>query len=167
MFIAHLPAGYVAAKILEHRWPETQRRNLVIALLIGSVFPDFDMLYFYLVDQGRHLHHHYWTHLPVFWLAVLGVGLCASRVLRPQLVPVTTSFVAGVFLHLILDTPFGGILWLAPFSDQMFHFVTVPASRSWWVWSFVFHWSFAIELAICVAAALLYLSRRRQHRQTM
>lgn len=165
MFVAHLPAGYITAALLEHRWLATRRRYLFVALLLGSIFPDFDMLYFYLVDGGRRLHHQYWTHLPVFWLSLLAFAFCAFRVLRPWLAPLVVAFVGGVFLHLILDTPFGGILWLAPFSDRMFHFVTVPATRSWWVWSFVFHWSFTIEVAICLAAAVVYIRRRVQRRE--
>ena len=165
MFIAHLPAGYIGACLLERNAQKATRRRQFIAFMIGSVFPDLDMLYFYLVDQGRHLHHGYWTHLPVFWLTALAIWLVVALVARSKAVAmVGIAFVAGVFLHLLLDTPFGGISWLYPLSDHSYSLVTVPATRSWWVWSFVFHWTFLFEVAICVAAAVLYFVRRRRSR---
>jgi inner membrane protein len=166
MFIAHLPAGYIGACLLTRRSTKEQRRRLFVPLLIGSIFPDVDMLYFYLIDRGRHHHHHYWTHLPVFWLAsLIGLLLVALLFRSSRLALVGSSFVAGVFLHLVLDTPFAGIAWLYPFSDHNFYLVSVPATRSWWVWSFVFHWSFLFEIAICIAAVIFYFRRRKQSRE--
>ena len=162
MFIAHLPAGYIAAHLLSSRSPAFAQATRVRALLLGSVFPDLDMLYFYFVDRGRHLHHHYWTHLPLFWLAVIAFTyIVAQLVGRRGAASVAVWFGAGVLTHLLLDTPFGGILWLAPFSDQALVLVAVPATRSWWVWSFVLHWSFLVEIAICIVALIMYFRRRR------
>ncbi|WP_009964697.1 metal-dependent hydrolase [Verrucomicrobium spinosum] len=163
MFIAHLPAGYLGACLLTRRAAAERRHLLFVPFVVGSIFPDADMLYFYLIDQGRHLHHDYWTHLPVFWLAAWGVSLILALILRSRaLALAATSFVGGVFLHLLLDTPFAGIRWLYPLSDQSFFLVTVPATRSWWVWSFVVHWTFLFEIVICIAALLLLLMRRRR-----
>ncbi len=163
MFIAHLPAGYLGACLLTRGSDSPSRRGIFLAFLIGSILPDLDMLYFYLIDQGRHLHHHYWTHLPVFWIAVLAVSVLASVLYRRRhWALLATALVGGVFLHLVLDTPFAGILWLYPWSERDFHWLTVPATRNWWVWSFVFHWSFLFEVAICVAAAVLFVVRRRK-----
>ena len=161
MFIAHLPAGYICGCMLTDRVVPEQRKERFIALLVGSVFPDVDMLYFYLIDHGRHHHHHYWTHLPIFWLAALAVSALARLLtVGRRFGLVVASFIGGIFLHLILDTPFAGICWLYPLSDRQFSLITVPATRSWWVWSFVFHWSFLFEIAICVAAAVLCFQRR-------
>ena len=165
MFIAHLPAGYICGCLLMDHVVPVQRKKRLVALLIGSVFPDVDMLYFYLIDHGRHHHHHYWTHLPIFWLAALAVtALVGLHARSKRIALVAASFIGGVFLHLILDTPFAGICWLYPLTDQKFYLVTVPATRSWWVWSFVFHWSFLFEIAICNAAAVLYFRRRFRSR---
>ncbi len=166
MFIAHLPAGYICGCALTDRVSERARKGRFISFLIGSVFPDVDMLYFYLIDHGRHHHHHYWTHLPIFWLAVLALSATIGTLLRTKrFVWIAASFVGGIFLHFILDTPFAGICWLYPLSDQNFYLITVPATRSWWVWSFVFHWSFLFEIAICIAAAVLLFRRRTQRRK--
>ena len=167
MFVAHLPAGYICACILAKHAHEEQRRGRFIAFLVGSVFPDVDMLYFYFIDHGRHHHHHYWTHLPIFWLAALAISTLAGLLIRSsRFALAAASFVGGVFLHLILDTPFAGICWLYPLTDQKFYLITVPATRSWWVWSFIFHWSFLFEIAICIAAAALYVRRSCRSRKS-
>ena len=166
MFIAHLPAGYICGCMLTDCVVPEQRKGRLVAFLVGSVFPDLDMLYFYLIDHGRHHHHHYWTHLPIFWLAALAVSALAGVLVRSRhFALVAASFIGGIFLHLILDTPFAGICWLYPLTDQKFYLITVPATRSWWVWSFVFHWSFLFEIAICIAAAVLYFRRRIRSRK--
>lgn len=162
MFIAHLPAGYLGGLALARRAGDALRRRVMLAFMLGSVLPDIDMLYFYLLDDGRTLHHHYWTHLPVFWLGVLAALLLGTWILRSRALGwIGGALVAGVFLHLTLDTPFGGVLWLYPLTDHSFCWYEVPATRSWWVWSFVLHWSFLTELAICAAAAALFARRRR------
>ncbi|WP_295048142.1 hypothetical protein [uncultured Paracoccus sp.] len=58
-------------------------------------------------------------------------------------------------LHVILDSIAAGIGWLQPFSDLQFNLVAVPAGRSWWVWNFVLHWTFLLELALCVWAGMV------------
>lgn len=163
MFIAHAPAGYICGSALADPFPKEERKGVLISFLVGSVFPDVDMLYFYLIDHGRHHHHHYWTHLPIFWIAALGLSSIIGLLLKAKyLTWLAASFIGGVFLHLILDTPFAGICWLYPITDQKFYLITVPATRSWWVWSFVFHWSFLFEIAICIAAAVVYFCRRKR-----
>ncbi len=134
----------------------------MLAFMLGNVLPDIDMLYFYLIDGGRTHHHKYWTHLPVFWLGALAAALLWAWVSRRRAFGVLGgALVAGTILHLALDTPFGGVLWLYPLTDQSFSWCEVPATRSWWVWSFVLHWSFLTELALCAAAAVVFSRRRR------
>ena len=161
MFIAHLPAGYLLASAGESKVAPEDRRLVFWCLLAGSIFPDLDMFYFYFVD-GRQTHHHlYWPHLPVFWLVLLGAGSLVSVLLRKTRVTraMLSSF-AGVMLHLVLDTPVGGIAWLYPYNSDLLYLMKVPAGRSWWVWNFIFHWTFLIEMIICVAAFITWIRRR-------
>jgi len=157
MFIGHLPAGYLLAKLLEPQGQMRIKRSKLwwAAALGGSVFPDLDVLYFYLVDNARTLHHHYFTHLPAFWLCVSLLGVWSST---------TRIFLVAVVSHLVLDTIAGGVLWLWPLSYSNVVFVDVPATHSWWVWNFIFHWTFLLELALWVAAAYVWqanVNRRR------
>jgi inner membrane protein len=155
MFIAHLPAGYLLTRRIARRAGPggLQHRRLMAIGLLASVLPDFDMLYFYLVDNGRTLHHDYWTHLPAFWLFATGMSAVFFRIARlPVPWPAVTALLAGVMLHLALDSIAGGIAWLYPFHRGKLALIEVPARYGWWVWNFVFHWSFLLEIAILTLA---------------
>jgi inner membrane protein len=164
MFIAHFPAGYLGACAIESCLPSSisisVRRKIFRAFVLGSILPDLDMFYFYWIDRQQHLHHEYWTHLPIFWLAVYGVVLAQSRLSQhPNRAIVATAFLAGIFLHLFLDTPTGGIAWFYPVSDTLIYWVTVPAQYDWWVWNFVLHWTFWVEVLLCLGSVYLYWHR--------
>ncbi|MBI4803267.1 MAG: metal-dependent hydrolase [Elusimicrobia bacterium] len=154
MLVAHLPAGYILAAKLRKRyghpcfWP----------VIIGSVFPDLDTLYFYLVDDRRTLHHHYLFHRPVYWLmtGIVAVIILALFKRRRDVVRLSW-FLTGVLLHLFLDTIAGKIDWLYPFSEHSFAFVEVPAKYGWWVWNFIFHWTFCLEIALLVWAIVILI----------
>jgi inner membrane protein len=161
MFIAHLPSGYLSGCYASGFFSPNFRKSIFSGFLVGSILPDIDVLYFYLIDHGRHHHHHYWTHLPVFWVASLALGLSIALLRRDRILAMFASALfLGTFLHLLLDTPFAGVAWAYPLSSHLFHLVTVPATRNWWVLSFVLHWSFLFELVICFWALGLFLYRR-------
>lgn len=151
MLIAHLPAGWLLARRIAPRLARDtgEGRRLMALGLLASVLPDIDLLYFYLVDGRRTLHHDYWTHIPAFWAALSALAV-AILLLARMSVPWRDFVVllAGVFLHLVLDTVAGGIAWLFPWHTARLVLVEVPARFEWWVWSFVLHWSFLPELVI-------------------
>ncbi|UOA28420.1 metal-dependent hydrolase [Pseudosulfitobacter sp. DSM 107133] len=151
MFVAHLPAGYLAVRCLR---PDASRR-VMIAVLAGSILPDIDLLWFYLVDARQHHHHAYLTHKPLLWalIAMLGWWRGSAAVL---------GVAAGAILHLILDSIAGQITWGWPVTDWAAPLVVVPATRDWWVASFLLHWTFAVEIVICaLAAAVWFTSTKR------
>lgn len=154
MIIAHLPSGYLLGRA------QGARGGVMAAAVLGGVFPDFDMIWFYLVDERAFHHHYYWVHLPLFWLITGPLGLLALRLLRPAALPYGLAFLAGIALHLCLDTFAGGIAWGLPFSDHLITLVTVPATQSHWVLSFLLHWSFLPELVIWAVALFLYFKRK-------
>lgn len=153
MLIAHLPSGYLLARA-------ARARGLAMAaVLSGAVAPDFDMLWFHLIDHRAFHHHKYWVHAPGFWGMLALVALPLIRALRPSLFTPALLFLAAVFLHLFLDSLGGGIMWLWPLTTELYQLVTVPATHSHWVLSFILHWTFLAELVITGAAALLFLRR--------
>jgi inner membrane protein len=154
MLTAHLPSGYVLARGFGVRGGRAMG-----AALLGAVFPDFDMIAFHLIDDRAIHHHRYWFHIPLFWVAVATVTL--SLVWRTTWRLPGMLFFAGVFLHLLLDTIAGGIMWGAPVSDHLFTFVTVPPVYGNWVTNFVFHWTFLLEIAVWIAAMVLGLGHVR------
>lgn len=165
MFIAHLPAGYLATSLLLGRArpdPGLRRRLLALGMAAG-VAPDLDLLWFYLVDDRRRVHHAYLPHLPLACAAALACAALALWVLRASRAAWIAWMVvaASVFLHLVLDTTAGGIRWLWPFSDAELVLSHVEARYPNWVMNFVLHWTFALELLIVAAAlAAAYLRRR-------
>jgi len=162
MFIAHLPAGYLLASASQ-KWASAKSRRLVLwCIMAGSIIPDLDMFYFYLIDARQTHHHLYWPHLPSMWVMVLGCGGVMSLFSQNTIWVRGASWMfAGAMLHLVLDTLVGGIAWLHPFDDTLFHLVDVPARRSWWVWNFLLHWTFLLEIMICLTSAIVWA--RRNH----
>lgn len=154
MIIAHLPAGYLLCRWLQPRLPVAlQSQHLLLCGLFGSVFPDFDLLYFYLLDARQHHHHHYWTHLPIVWL-LLSVLLLHGLWRRghPAALGCAVLFLGNVWLHLLLDSWAGDIWWLYPLLDQPFALFQVPAGPGFWLWSFVGHWTFVAEVILLLSA---------------
>jgi inner membrane protein len=165
MFIAHLPAGYISTKYILNKarkiWPSLGKTKLYLIVgLIAALLPDFDMVYFYLIDNRQHLHHGYMTHLPIYWAVSIGIWAIVSVIFKSKK-SLLLSIIVGVnvLLHLFLDTFVGKVRWLYPFSNMDFYFFDVPAKHSWWVWNFVLHWTFLFELSILsVAGFILYRS---------
>lgn len=120
------------------------------------------MLWFYLVDNRQTLHHEYVFHWPLFWTALALVGAVVAVVLKKRAVlPYIGVALICLLLHMLLDSFAAEIYWLKPLSDFHLNAVVVPARYGWWVWNFVFHWSFAVELLICLAAAVVLVRRSK------
>lgn len=154
MFLAHLPAGYLLTKQIQRRMHEM--KYLWIGL-VASVLPDIDLLYFYFIDHRQTLHHEYWTHLPIFWLTLWAITAIGNLCFKSRTATVISLiFFSNVLLHLVLDTFVGGIAWLYPWNTQSIFLVTVPATHTFWVLSFLTHWSFLVELVIIVWAAAVF-----------
>jgi inner membrane protein len=160
MLIAHLPSGYLLGALAQ-KLAKSKSRTIITAALFGSVAPDLDMLYFHLVDGRRTNHHDYFTHWPLFWLAVALALVATALVTRKMSLPVVTAFGAGTLLHMVMDSVAAPIHWLMPFHALTIEFVTVPARYSNWIWSFVLHWTSMLEIAICLRALALFVQRRR------
>lgn len=164
MFIAHLPAGYIVSSFAHdhiRRFAAVPRKHFIACGMIGSIFPDLDLLYFFAFDQRSHHHHTYWTHLPLFWLITLASLLLIFHFRKkPQLVSATVIFGINVFLHLVLDTLVGDIWWLYPFADRPFALFTVAALyHPWWL-NFMLHWSFLVEMTLTIIAIYLFNKRK-------
>jgi hypothetical protein len=150
MLTAHLPSGYMLARLLPRaRW-------MLPAALIGAVLPDADMLWIHFVDQGSVHHHRYWVHIPAFWAAIAALTLPFLAIFSRSQLPAAAVFFAALLLHLILDSIGGSILWAAPFDSRLYALVEVPASQSHWVLSFLLHWTFLLELGIWGLALFLW-----------
>ncbi|WP_087016453.1 metal-dependent hydrolase [Thaumasiovibrio subtropicus] len=164
MFIAHLPAGYLFAKLLQTSCVPVggNQRHFIQAAMVGSVIPDIDLLWFYFVaDRATH-HHGYWTHLPILWLLFAATAFCLyRRQFWREKSALMVAFALGGVLHLVLDSVVGQVQWLFPFSDVATTLVTVPALYQPWWFNFLFHWTALVEIAIVVAAFYVWRKTRQ------
>ena len=159
MFIGHLPAGYVLTTKLQNR---LKTKRFLLAGLIASVLPDIDIFYFYFVNNSQSLHHSYWIHIPFYWLLIaLGTFAFIYLTKKKEYFALVLIFFSNTFLHLFLDTIVGKIEWLYPFSNQSIYFFDVPAVYNWWVYNFVFHWTFLFEIGVIIWAIVLFIKSRR------
>jgi len=163
MFISHVPAGYISSKLLYPRFANSgvPAKYFLWAGTAGAVAPDFDMLYFYLVDHCQHHHHTYVTHYPIVWIILLLASIIALKSGdNPCIASLAVIFSLNGLIHMLLDSIVGDIWWFAPFVWKPFAFFTVQARyKPWWL-SFILHGSFALELAILAWGTYIY---RRGH----
>ncbi len=155
MLIAHMPAGYLVSRLIADKTAATTKEaRLILACgLIASILPDFDLLYFYLIDNRQTLHHSYWPHIPIYWLVLFPFAYIATKRWRSIKLATLTVF-ANLFTHLLLDSVAGGIHWGYPVTEDLYHLITIPSQYSHWVLNFVFHWSFSFEILIVTIAAV-------------
>ncbi|MBV1961605.1 MAG: metal-dependent hydrolase [Immundisolibacteraceae bacterium] len=162
MFIAHIPSGYIlSTSIVERIRNLPVKATIAIPVgILGALAPDFDMLYFYLIDHQQTHHHKYITHWPLLWLSLIIISSSWFRFSSQSKAASTILiFSLGGLLHLILDTLVGDIWWLSPFINEPYALFTVPALvKPWWL-NFIIHWSFAVEVAIFFWAVARYRSR--------
>ena len=152
MLIANLPAGYIIGSFFRNKVP--QARGAMLSALVGSVAPDFDIV-FWLVDGGGVHHRTYPTHWPLFWAMIAGVVVPLTALAVPRWKAAATVFFLAVLSHMILDSVTAPMHWLMPFDERAVELVPVPAAYPHWILSFVLHWTFALEIGICAMAAAI------------
>ena len=171
MIIGHIPAGYIFSRLAYGRCsnPIGGYRAFLGWGIFGAIAPDLDLLYFYFVDHGSVPHHKYFTHYPVFWIALilLSATLFAWKTKGRTFGCYALIFSISGFLHLILDTIGGSIWWLAPFVDHPFSLTTILPEFRVWLLNFLFHWSFMFELILVVWASWLWLRKRHSPNPAM
>lgn len=157
MLTAHLPAGYLTACAFGNK-----NKTLLGAALVGSILPDFDMIWFHFIDHGAIHHHRYWVHAPFFWLVIAAISLPTLRFAWPRQIFPALVFFTAIFVHLVLDSLAGSIMWLWPYDKTLYALIEVPPTRSHWILSFLTHWTMLAELAIWLAAISLFLRARQR-----
>lgn len=163
MFIAHLPAGYLLTNWMTKGHP--RRKSLMAVGLIASITPDLDLFWFYLVNERKTNHHDFVFHWPVFWIGLALLSWFVFRLLKLRGAGVFIGVaLANLMLHMILDSVAAEIYWLSPLADFQVNLVEVPARYDWWVWNFVLHWTFLVELSITLAALITFWRNLRSRR---
>ena len=152
------------AKSLEKKF----RHNLLgkkvffIVIMIGAVFPDIDLFYFYLFDNRSVHHHKYFLHWFSFWIPIFLISYFYFKFSQytSRLALIVLLFSGATLLHISLDTFVGDVWLFAPFIDQAYVFFEVTSRyQPWWL-NFILHWSFVVELLICFIAMWMYWKDR-------
>lgn len=151
MFIGHMPAAYLGITALRRPFS----KPVMAAALIGSVFPDIDMIWFYFIDHGAIHHHHYLTHRPILYVIALAIAWILPR----KLGYAPMAFCLAVILHVALDSVAGSIAWGWPFSDVARPLTVVEATHDHWIKSFMHHWYFKLELVLTAVAITVAIKR--------
>ncbi len=166
-----MPAGYMASRFLlsQFQFKPCKTKWLLALGLLGSIFPDLDMFYFYLIDDRQHDHHSYWTHIPFYWISLLVTCYLVAAIFKSRfMIAAATVFIGCILLHLLLDTfSGGGIMWLYPIQDSYFNIFTVPSRHSYWVWNYFLHWTVLIEFTIIFLATITFWKTDRKFNQTI
>ncbi len=167
MFVAHLPAGYLITRYylrtIETRLIKSSAvKYYAMFGLFCSVLPDFDLFYFYLIDNRQHAHHTYWTHIPMFWVLFSGLLYFGAKALFKKNVGLlSVILLANTQLHMLLDSVAGGIYWLYPLSSEKYRLFEITARFDWWVFNYIIHWTFLFELIIILTAAYVVWEDRK------
>ena len=167
MFVAHSPAGYLVTRfylraIAPGHINASFLKYYVMFGVFCSVLPDFDLFYFYLIDNRQHVHHTYWTHIPMFWVLLSGLLYFGAKAMfKKNIGQACVILLMNTQLHMLLDSVAGGIYWLYPLSSEKYRLFEVTAGFNWWVFNFIFHWSFLFELLIITAAAYVVREDRK------
>ena len=168
MFIAHLPSGYIFAKAIlaRYKFEKISIKTVIVTMILGAVFPDIDLVYFFLIDHQQVHHHRYFLHWPIFWIVLWLILFASLKLKQCKLFHTRQSFLALLFcsaaiLHVILNTLAGDIWWFAPFIDQPYALFKIKAQYSPWWLNFIFHWSFWVEIFVCIIAGIIYLRSQK------
>ena len=155
MTFGHLSAGYITSKLLfkEFKHQSVYAKAFMFWGLFGSIAPDFDVLYSLTADHIPVNHHAYFSHFPLFWLALLLMSLFWLQLHRHRNQNPASAFIFSLngFIHTILDTVTGEIWWLAPFVNKPF---SLAAERS--EIPYFTDWTFGIELFLLLLAISLW-----------
>jgi inner membrane protein len=167
MLIAHAPAGYLVTRVLSRtvfkdivRHERTDRfyQVLMAAGILGGIFPDIDLLFNMVFKTSVVSHHDYFTHIPMFWLCMWGIGAAIGKIRGDRRIhALVATFCVSAIIHLVLDTITGNIYWLYPLNRVSVNIFEVADVHLWWVKNYLYHWTFLIEIAIVLSAMAVFL----------
>ena len=164
MKFGHLPAGYIASKLLFNKFNKRaiSYNSFIIYGLLGAVAPDFDMFYKYLAEDSQYDHHKYVTHFPIVWLGLLLISVVWLRLsnIHDKNPAYTFIFCFNGFIHMILDTFTGTVFWLAPYQNNTaYSFLLSDVTYSSPGMDYFANWFFVLELFIIWWAVYLHFKK--------
>ncbi len=162
MLFAHAPAGYLALKATEKFWNKVKfdKKRRIILYLVGilsAVFPDFDVIYYYLFS-AESSHRTYFTHGFVFYIFIFLVIYIIGLIWKKRFIKsLAWVILIGSFSHLLLDMIASGITVFAPFSNWMIGMRSLGFVKNYWIGNNIFLVNYTLELLIIITALIVFL----------
>lgn len=107
MFLAHAPISYLANESIQKKkiseLKNSQQIFIAVLSLIFGILPDFDFLILMMFDRPSYTHHDFFTHTPLYWVAIWLLLFLLSKLIYPHLNRKTKQFLTEDFLNIILN----------------------------------------------------------------
>lgn len=172
MLFAHLPGGYLTALVfkklggLEQKFSSKQIKWFIGILLLFSIIPDFDLFYFYFFNASE-VHREFFSHTPITYLGILAITgvmaiFCSQSKKLPRLqfvLYIGLSIFLGSTTHLLLDSIRTGVMWLWPFSTQLYGLTDLAFFRNLFEGKFAFLLNYGLEIIITAIAVNLFFQK--------
>jgi inner membrane protein len=137
MFLVHAPISYLANESIQKEkianLKNSQQIFIAVLSLLFGILPDFDFMVLMMFDRPSYTHHDFFTHTPLYWVALWLLLLLLSKLIYPHLNRKTKQFLTEDFLKIILnafliaglshflaDLLVGNIMLFYPISDMHF-----------------------------------------------
>ena len=164
MFLVHGPISYLANEAIQKEkisgLKQSQQIFVAVLSLIFGILPDFDFLILMMFDRPSYTHHDFFTHTPLYWIAVWFVLFIFSKLIYPEINRRTKQFltkdlldvIINAFLiaglsHLLADLVVGNVMLFYPFSNTHFTLLRYILQPSYFTGYFGSVY-FAIEIII-------------------
>jgi inner membrane protein len=137
MFLVHGPISYLANEAIQKEkisgLKQSQQIFIATLSLIFGILPDFDFLILMMFDRPSYTHHDFFTHTPIYWIAVWLLLFLFSKVIYPKInrkskhfltkdlldVLLNAFLIAGLS-HLLADMVVGNVMLFYPLSNMPF-----------------------------------------------
>ncbi len=145
MIFAHAPLGYLTARSIKQWWNSHPAWLYFIGAL-GGIFPDIDLFYFYVFNATQN-HRQFPTHSVLPYLILF----CISLFLRKKCIgKIGLVFTVGAFSHLMADSLMGRLVWLYPFSLQLYGLSSIPGYANSIMFSYGLTTNYTAELIVFI-----------------
>jgi inner membrane protein len=153
MMVGHIAAGYFTTYYLMRRYKLLWRWPWFALGLFASIIPDLDIFYQMYVNKLYLTHRYYFTYIPLFYLVVFIFCLLVQLIFKKKWLKYAILIIfANIFVHLLLDTPFYGIMWLWPFYKGLIGIYDVGGNGGIFVKNYWHHWYFYSEIVLWILA---------------
>lgn len=163
MIFAHAPASFLLTYALKKYWqPSCQRKQIIslyILAMIGGIFPDIDLFYYYL-SSATFSHHEVFTHSVLFYSIVCGLIYFFGYWRKNKFLQTAASlFFLGIISHFLADSLGAGVVWLWPFSKTLYGLDSLNWYRHSYLGKNFFVINYGLEFLLFIIVLLLAIKK--------